>query len=92
MEIPLRYNSGYTRSVKTAVSLPDELFRHAELMAKRRRVSRSQLYAEALADFLARNQTESVTEQLNAVYSAARAEVDPGLRRAQLKLLKRARW
>jgi metal-responsive CopG/Arc/MetJ family transcriptional regulator len=78
--------------MKTAVSLPDELFRQAELIAKRRRVSRSQLYAEALADFLSRNHAESVTEQLNAVYSAARAEVDPGLRRAQLKLLEQVRW
>ncbi|MGI9072338.1 MAG: hypothetical protein ACR2JB_13725 [Bryobacteraceae bacterium] len=78
--------------MKTAVSLPDELFRQAELAAKRRRVSRSQLYAEALADFLARNHAKSVTEQLNAIYSAACAEVDPELRRAQLKLLEQERW
>jgi metal-responsive CopG/Arc/MetJ family transcriptional regulator len=50
--------------VKTAVSLSDELFRQAELIAKRRRISRSQLYAEVLADFLSRNQPESLTEQL----------------------------
>jgi metal-responsive CopG/Arc/MetJ family transcriptional regulator len=78
--------------VKTAVSLPDELFREAELIAKRLRVSRSQLYAQALAAFLARSQAESVTEQLNEVYSAVRAEVDPGLKRVQLKLLEHSPW
>jgi metal-responsive CopG/Arc/MetJ family transcriptional regulator len=50
--------------VKTAVSLSDELFRQAELIAKRRRISRSQLYAEVLADFLSRNHPESLIEQL----------------------------
>jgi predicted transcriptional regulator len=76
--------------VKTAVSLPDDLFRQAELIAKRLRVSRSQLYAQALADFLSRSHAESVTDQLNVVYSAIRAEVDPGLQRAQVKLLEQS--
>src|SRR5277367_3591540 len=41
------YNSGYTVDMKTAVSLPDELFRRAEAIAHRLRVSRSQLYSRA---------------------------------------------
>jgi len=63
------YNSGYTRSMKTAVSVPDDLFRLAEVAARRLRVSRSQLYATAISEFLNRQQGDAVTERLNEVYS-----------------------
>jgi predicted transcriptional regulator len=78
--------------VKTAVSLPDELFRQAEMIAKRLCVSRSRLYAQALEHFLTRSTSESVTDQLNAVYSEARVEVDPGLQRTQTKVLQQGPW
>ena len=78
--------------MKTAISLPDELFRQAERMAKRLRVSRSHLYATALTKFLAGDQPERVTAKLNEVYSQSPAEIHPELQRAQLKLLKPNRW
>ena len=53
--------------MKTAVSLPDDLYLGAERHAKRTRKSRSQLYAEALAEYLARHAPEEVTEDMNAV-------------------------
>ena len=53
--------------MKTAVSLPDEVYRGAERLAKRTRRSRSQLYAEALAEYLARHAPDEVTEDMNAV-------------------------
>ena len=84
-----RYNPGYTKHMKTAVSVPDDLFRLAETTARRLRVSRSQLYATAIAEFLQRQQTDSVTERLNEVYSHRHAKVDPPLLRAQLNSLNR---
>lgn len=53
--------------MKTAVSLPDDLFHGAERYAKRTRKSRSQLYAEALAEYLARHAPDEVTEHMNVV-------------------------
>lgn len=53
--------------MKTAVSLPDELFHAAERHAKQLRKSRSQLYAEALAEYLARHAPAEVTEAMNRV-------------------------
>lgn len=53
--------------MKTAVSLPDGVFRHAERHAKRTRKSRSQLYAEALSEYLARHAPDEVTEAMNSV-------------------------
>ena len=73
--------------MKTAVSLPDEIFRQAEATAKKLRVSRSNLYATALSEFLDRHRSDSVTERLNAYYSRHPATIDPAFMRAQLKTL-----
>jgi metal-responsive CopG/Arc/MetJ family transcriptional regulator len=53
--------------MKTAVSLPDDVYLGAERYAKRAKKSRSQLYAEALAEYLARHAPDEVTEHMNAV-------------------------
>ena len=74
--------------MKTAVSLPDDLFRMAEIAARRLRVSRSRLYATAISEFLDRQRTEAVTERLNEVYGRRPAKVDSALQRAQLRSVK----
>lgn len=51
--------------MKTAISLPDPLFRRAERVAKRRSLSRSALYQRAIEAYLASNEGD-VTEQINA--------------------------
>jgi metal-responsive CopG/Arc/MetJ family transcriptional regulator len=75
--------------MKTAISLPDDLFRQAEAAAQRLRVSRSELYAKAIAEFLRGRQEKSITERLNKVYSQREAKVDSALHRAQLKSLRK---
>lgn len=47
-----RYDPGHTHGVKTAVSLPDEVFERATAYAKRLGISRSELVARALRAFL----------------------------------------
>jgi hypothetical protein len=78
--------------MKTAVSVPDELFRQAEAAARRLRVSRSQLYATAVAEFLNRQNSHAVTEKLNEIYARHPARVDPALQRAQLRTLEKDSW
>ena len=78
--------------MKTAVSLPDELFRVAEATARRLRVSRSELYARAIAEFLKGQQQNSITERLNHVYSSRAAKLDSGLHRVQRKSLAKDDW
>lgn len=53
--------------MKTAISLPDRLFEEAEVLAKRLGKSRSQLYAEALADYVGRHDAGQVTSRLDRV-------------------------
>ncbi len=71
--------------MKTAISLPDELFASADSLAKRMSVSRSELYATAVAEFVAKHRSEDVTAKLNAVYADLSGDVDPALRRAQAR-------
>ena len=71
--------------MKTAISLPDELFASADSLAKRMRVSRSELYATAVAEYVAKHRSEGVTARLNAVYADLPDAVDPALRRAQAR-------
>jgi metal-responsive CopG/Arc/MetJ family transcriptional regulator len=78
--------------VKTAVSLPDDLFQSAEAAARRLRVSRSELYAKAIAEFLKQQDDSAITERLNEVYSRQAAKLDPALHRAQLEALKKEAW
>jgi metal-responsive CopG/Arc/MetJ family transcriptional regulator len=78
--------------MKTAISLPDDLYRSGDRLAKRLGVSRSELYARALAEFLAKHQADQVTQRLNAVYSREDSRLDPGFTHAQLEALPREAW
>ena len=83
---------GYTIGMKTAISLPDAVFHAAERQAKRSQKSRSQLYAEALAEYLNRHSPEEVTEALNRVVDQLNAAHDPFVLAAAHSVLRRAEW
>ena len=79
--------------MKTAVSLPDGVYLRAERHAKRTRKSRSQLYAEALAEYLARHASEEVTEDMNAVVERlGEPGPDSFVAAAARRTLKRVDW
>ena len=53
--------------MKTAVSIPDDVFEGAERMARRTQKSRSQLYSDAVREYVARHAPNEVTEAMNRV-------------------------
>lgn len=57
--------------MKVAVSIPDPLYEAADQLARRRKMSRSQLYAAALERLLAAEDDSEITERLNSVYSSS---------------------
>jgi len=61
---------GYTIVMKTAISLPDQLYKQAENAAKLLGIPRSQLVAKALQEFITRHIQDNITEDLNKVYSS----------------------
>ena len=81
------------RPMKTAISLPDTLFESAEALAHRLGVSRSELFANAVAAFIEHHDRTALTERLNAVYADAADEPpDLGLARLQARSLPRDQW
>lgn len=78
--------------MKVAVSIPEDLFGSAEALGKRLGVSRSRLYATALAEFLAKHRGRKVTERLDAVYSAEESRMEPRLRRLQARSFPGESW
>ena len=78
--------------MKTAISLPDPVFRSADTLAHRLGVSRSALYAIAVAEYVAKHQDAKVTERLNAVYAAEPGKPDPALAKAHRRTLRRNEW
>jgi metal-responsive CopG/Arc/MetJ family transcriptional regulator len=78
--------------MKTAISVPDEIFEAAEELAGELGVSRSQLYARAVAVYVAQHRDEHVTAKLNEIYSEVEAKVDPVLAELQTRSLGPEEW
>ena len=78
--------------MKIAVSIPDDLFESGETLSKRLKVSRSRLYATALAEFVAKNRGRKITERLNTVYGSEDGRLPRALRRLQIRSLTREPW
>jgi metal-responsive CopG/Arc/MetJ family transcriptional regulator len=78
--------------MKTAISLPDDVFAASDALAKRLGLSRSALIAAALTEFLAKHRTSKISERLDAVYSAEESRVDAATAGAQRAVLRRSEW
>ena len=70
--------------MKTAISIPDDVFEAAEIVARRTGMSRSQFFVVAVKAFLRKHGDKGVTEQLDEVYSKAESKVDPMLSAMQI--------
>ena len=62
--------------MKTAISIPDLIFELAEKTARKMKLSRSELYSQALAEFLSKRQPEKVTQALDEVYELESSSLD----------------
>ena len=78
--------------MKTAISIPDPLFDAADKVAERLGVSRSQLYAKAIAEFVGKHHDDQVTEALNRVYAKYSSTLDPVLEAMQFMSLPKEEW
>lgn len=78
--------------MKTAVSIPDDVFEDAERLATRLGTSRSQLYARALAEFVARHDDDRVTALMDQAVREAGVEADTFLQAAARQSFRRVEW
>jgi antitoxin MazE6 len=78
--------------MKTAVSIPDEVFQEAERLARRTRRSRSRLFTDALREYLARWSPDKVTAAMNAALAEVGEGKDRFTRTAARRVLERTEW
>lgn len=83
---------GYTSGMKTAVSIPDDLFVQADQLAERMGKSRSEVYREALADYVARREPGAVTRALDEVAEDLAADRGGFGNEAARRTLERSEW
>jgi len=88
--LDIGYNNGYTIIMKTAISLPDELYQVAERTAIQLGIPRSQLFAKALEEYINTHSKEKITKKLNELYQKEDSTIDRLLINAQIKVLSNA--
>lgn len=78
--------------MKTAVSIPDEVFDEAERLARRMKRPRSEIYSRALAEYVARHAPDRVTEAMDRTLADINQRADDFSRAASRRVLERSEW
>jgi len=78
--------------MKTAISIPDDVFSRAERFAHRRKMTRSALFTQAVDEYLQHHRDDDVTQKLNEVYASEDSSLDPVFARLQSLSLPKEEW
>lgn len=78
--------------MKTAVSLPDDLFERADRFAKARRMSRSELVAKALAAYLTLREKGELTREMNDYAARVNTGLTPAEQKRRYRRLMEVEW
>jgi len=78
--------------MKTAVSIPDEVFAEAERLARTLKKSRSQLYSHAIREYVARHSADRITEALDRVLVDGGSGETDFAKAAARRTLRRSSW
>jgi metal-responsive CopG/Arc/MetJ family transcriptional regulator len=78
--------------MKTAISIPDDVFAAAEAAAQSLSVSRSEFYTKAIERYLQDQKDAAITDCLNEVYASNSSELDPALYEIMLRSIGDEQW
>lgn len=78
--------------MKTAISIPNDIYENAEQLANQQGKSRSQLYTQAVSQYVAKHQKDNITKQLNDVYKHENSSLDSQLAQMQAASLPKETW
>ena len=79
--------------MKTAVSIPDDVFASAEKLAHRTKLSRSDIYSAAIREYIALHSGDAVTDAMNSVLDETSGNgSDPFVARTARNVLERVEW
>jgi metal-responsive CopG/Arc/MetJ family transcriptional regulator len=78
--------------MKTAISIPDDIFEGADRLARRTKKSRSQLFSDAVREYLARHAPEEITDAMDRVCRELGQPKDEFVSAAARRVLERSEW
>ena len=78
--------------MKTAVSIPDEVFEKVERFARRAKRSRSEVFSAALKEYIARHSPDEVTAAINQALESIGDQKDDFVSAAARRILKKTEW
>ena len=78
--------------MKTAISIPDDVFEGAERLARRTKKSRSQLFSDAVREYVARHAPDEVTEAMDRACAELGKSSDEFVSSAARRILERTEW
>jgi hypothetical protein len=79
----------HTNGMKIAISIPDSVFRDVKKLAEAQKRSRSEIFVEAVREYLTKLESRRIFDSLNEVYAAPETEEEKDSRAAALDLFKR---
>ena len=78
--------------MKTAISVKNHLFERVDRFAKKKKITRSQVFADAAEEYLETREFNDIKANLNEIYSKEDSSVDPVMLRMSLLSLPREEW
>jgi len=78
--------------MKTAISIPDDLFDGADRLARRTGQSRSELYSQAIREYVARHQPDEITAAYDLICREEQPALDEFVAEAARRTLERTEW
>jgi metal-responsive CopG/Arc/MetJ family transcriptional regulator len=78
--------------MKTAISIPDDVFSRAERFAHRLKITRSALFTAAVDEYIQHHRDDDVTQKLNDVYACEDSSLDPVFAHLQSLSLPKEKW
>jgi metal-responsive CopG/Arc/MetJ family transcriptional regulator len=78
-------NIFHTKSMKTAISIPDELFEEVDRIARESGSSRSQVFCLAVKEYLEKLRARKLLEDLNTAYKGEELAEEKLLRKKSVE-------
>ena len=78
--------------MKTAISVPNDVFELSEKLAKKLKVSRSQIFAMGVRKLGEEYDDEDIIARINEVCKEVDTSLDPAIKKYQNRIIKREKW
>lgn len=79
----------HTNGMRITISIPEDIFREVKKLAEKQKRSRSEIFVEAVREYLKRLESRRILDSLNEVYSSPETQEELDARAAALDLYKR---